>query len=182
MGGVGMVITNFYVIYSARDISAIYFDLERSAVYGTISLVSQIINIFVLIAVAFISFKATKTNRNDLKLSVFYNFLIMAGGVTFACGFHWRTFWLLDTGTLVINFGIVGALVCEILLGKGCADHSNVAGVIYGFIYLGSYSALVTIDSLGSFLFGINEIAPMIYLILPINLIGFALSIYILCR
>ena len=46
MGGVGMVITNFYVIYSARDISAIYFDLERSAVYGTISLVSQIINIF----------------------------------------------------------------------------------------------------------------------------------------
>jgi hypothetical protein len=129
--------------------------------------------------IGFISTKSTKINRYDHKLLTFYLLFILCGGTSFTLGFNWKINLMMDAGCLVINLGLIITIISIILVGKGCADHTANAGVIYGIIYLIAYLPLVMIDSVGSILFGINEVAPLIYVILPINLICFIYSVII---
>jgi hypothetical protein len=51
----GLAVTNFFVMFSARDQSSIYYDLGRAGVFGTIGLVADSCNLVIIFVVGCIS-------------------------------------------------------------------------------------------------------------------------------
>ena len=170
MGMAGILTYNCEMIYWTRYATSLYYDQKRQATYATISLVISIITIPIVIFLGWSLTKVTTQNNLDMKLLATSLGIKFIAGSTFVVGYRTGNHTVQDVSAPLLGINMV-YLISFSMIGRGVANHTANAGVIFGLFSFSGFIGTFLADGPGSLLFTVSPDMPLLALVLPAILI-----------